>query len=261
MKRLFSGASLLKWFTIAVYIFIFAPILVVILMSFHPHDIVSFPMPGFSFKWYAKFINNYSLLNALRVSLTLGLVSAIMAGIIGTLAAFAIVRSKFRIKAALNAVTFAPMVISGVVMGVALLSLYHNVGLPRGFIGLVIGHTLFSLPYVVVVVSARLAGFDRSIEEAAMNLGANRLQTFRSVTLPLIAPGIIGGMLLAFTVSFDEFPATQFLSTPTTATVPIRIFSMIKTELNPQINVLAAIMVTITIGLPLIAQYFLREKK
>jgi spermidine/putrescine transport system permease protein len=114
---------------------------------------------------------------------------------------------------------------------------------------------------VVVVVSARLAGFDRSIEEAAMNLGANRFQTFRSVTLPLIAPGIIGGMLLAFTVSFDEFPATQFLSTPTTATVPIRIFSMIKTELNPQINVLAAIMVTITIGVPLIAQYFLREKK
>jgi len=260
MKSFFSGTFLLKWFTIAVYVFIFAPILVVILMSFHPNEIVSFPMPGFSLKWYEKFITNYSLLHALRVSLTLGLASALVSGVIGTLAAFAIVRSNFRIKALLNAMTFAPMVISGVVLGVALLSLYDALNFPRGFVGLVIAHTLFSLPYVVVVVSSRLAGFDRSIEEAAMNLGANRWQTFKSITLPLISPGIIGGMLLAFTISFDEFPATQFLSTPSTATVPIRIFSMIKTELNPQINVLAAIMIAVTIGVPMIAQYFLKNK-
>jgi len=260
MRSIFSGAAILKWFTVAVYIFIFAPILVVILMSFHPDAIVSFPMPGFSLIWYKKFLTNFSLLNSLWISLSLGVASALMAGIIGTLAAFAIVRSQFQIKAALNAITFAPMLISGVVMGVALLTLYDAIGFPRGFFGLVIGHTLFSLPYVVVVVSSRLAGFDRTLEEAAMNLGADRWQTFKSVTFPNVAPAIVGGMLLAFTISFDEFPATQFLSTAFTATVPIRIFSMIKTELNPQINVLATIMVLITIGIPLLAQYFMKKK-
>ena len=260
MHRWVNGQALLKAITIAVYVFIFAPIAVVILMSFHPHEIVSFPMPGFSLKWYVRFINNAQLLTSLRVSLTLGAVSACVAGVIGTLAAFAIVRSKIRFKQALNAITFAPMVISGVVMGVALLSFFQFIGFPRGFWGLVIAHTLFALPYVVVVVSARLAGFDRTLEEAAMNLGANHVQTFRAVTFPIIAPGIIGGMLLAFTISFDEFPASQFLSTPATVTVPIRIFSMIKTELNPQINVLAGVMIAITIGVPMIAQYFLKKK-
>lgn len=260
MKKYLFGFNPLKWVTVAVYIFIFAPILVVILMSFHPQDIVSFPMPGFSLKWYARFLSNDNLLRALWVSLTLGVSAGCLAGIIGTLAAFAIVRSNLRIKAALNAVTFAPMVISGVVMGVAILSFFNAIGFPRGFLGLVITHSLFSLPYVIVVVSARLAGFNRSLEEAAMNLGATPWQTFKSVTLPLIAPGVIGGMLLAFTISFDEFPATQFLSTPGTATVPIRIFSMIKTELNPQINVLATIMIVITIGVPLISEYFFRKK-
>lgn len=260
MRRLATGKFLLKWITIAVYVFIFAPILVVILMSFHPHDIVSFPMPGVSLRWYARFLRNEQLLDSLRMSLTLGLAAALTAGVIGTLAAFALVRSKLRFKQLLNAVTFAPMLLSGVVMGVALLAFYQFIGLPRGFWGLVAAHTLFSLPYVVVVVSARLAGFDRSLEEAAMNLGANHLQTFRSVTLPIVAPGIVGGMLLAFTISFDEFPATQFLATPGTATVPIRIFSMIKTELNPQINVLATVMVVITVGIPAIAQYFLRKR-
>lgn len=260
MKRVLTGGGFIKWFTVAVYIFVFAPILVVILMSFHPRDIVSFPMPGFSFKWYLRFLTNYRLLDSLRVSLTLGVVSALLSGIIGTLASFAIVRSEFRRKEWLNAAIFAPMVISGVVFGVALLSFFDFIHFPRGFVGLVMGHTLLTIPYVVVVVCARLAGFDRSLEEAAMNLGANRLQTFKSVTFPIIAPGIIGGMMLAFTISFDEFPATQFLATPEASTVPILVFSMIRTELNPQINVLATVMLVITIGLPMIAQKFLRKK-
>ncbi|UCF91053.1 MAG: ABC transporter permease [Desulfobacterales bacterium] len=260
MKRIFSGARFLKGFTIAFYMFIFAPILIVILMSFHPRDIVSFPLPGFSVKWWIRFFGNYNLLTSLRISLTLGAAAALVAGLIGTLASFAIVRSEFRRKDLLNALTFAPMVISGVVFGVALLSLFDSIRFPRGFIGLVIAHSLLCIPYVIVVVSARLADFDRSIEEAAMNLGANNFQTFKSITLPVLLPAIIAGMLLAFTISFDEYPATQFLATATTATIPVRIFSMIKTELNPQINVLAAVMVVITICIPMLAQYFLRRK-
>ncbi|VEN75227.1 Spermidine/putrescine ABC transporter permease [Candidatus Desulfarcum epimagneticum] len=260
MKKIFTENFFLKWITVAVYIFIFAPILVVILMSFHPHEIVSFPMPGFSLKWYVKFISNHNLLNSLRVSLLLGVTSALMAGVIGTLAAFAIVRSKVPVAKLLNAATFAPMVISGVVLGVAMLSFFNAIHFPRGFVSLAAAHTLFSLPYVIIVVSSSLAGFDRSTEEAAMNLGANAFQTFKSITLPAIFPAIVAGMLLSFTISFDEFPASQFLSTPGTITVPIRIFSMIKTELNPQINVLAAVMILVTICLPLMAQFFMRGK-
>ena len=260
MKKMFSGGWFLKWFTVGVYVFIFAPIGVVILMSFHPMDIVSFPMPGFSLKWYLRFFSNYRLLDSLRISVLLGIVSALVSGIIGTMAAFGLVRGQFKGKELLNALIFAPMVLSGVVMGVALLAFYQFTHLPRGFWGLVIAHTLFTLPYVVIVVAARLAGFNRFLEEAAMNLGANRLQTLRKVTLPIIAPGIIGGMMLAFTISFDEFPATQFLATPYTNTIPIRVFSMIKTELSPQINVLATVMIVITVGLPVIAHYVLRKK-
>lgn len=260
IKRIFSGNSFMKWWTFAVYFFLFAPVLVVILMSFHPHEIVSFPMPGFSLKWYRNFFTNFPLLNSLRISLTLGVCAAFLAGIIGTLAAFAIVRANFRGKQLLNATIFAPMLISPVVLGVALLAFFDFIHFPRGFFGLVIAHSLITLPFVVVVVSSRLAGFDRSLEEAAMNLGANYFQTFKSVTLPIVSPGIIGGMLLAFTISFDEFPATQFLSTTDTVTIPIRVFSMIRTELSPEINVLALFMVVLTITFPLISSYILRRK-
>ncbi len=260
MKKIFNGTRLLKWATILVYLFIFTPIAIVILMSFHPKEIVSFPLPGFSLKWYASFLTNYELLNSLRISLTIGFSAALLAGAIGTLAAFAIVRTEFKGKEALNTMIFAPMLISPIVMGVALLSFFDFVHFPRGYISVVVSHSLIALPFVVVVVAARLAGFDRSLEEAAMNLGANRFQTFKSVTLPLIAPGIIGGALLAFTLSFDEYPATQFLATPSTTTIPIRIFSMIRTELSPEINVLATLMIIVTVTAPLITYYFFREK-
>ena len=260
MKKIFTGKNFLKWFTVLIYIFIFSPIFVVILMSFHPHEIVSFPMPGFTLKWYFKFISNDTLLMSLVISCLLGITSALIAGIIGTLAAFAIVRSKLRITKLLNLGAFAPMIISGVVLGVAMLSFFKAVNFPNGFLSLLVAHTLFSLPYVIISVSSSLASFDQSIEDAAMNLGANKFQTFRSITFPNIFPAIVAGMLLAFTISFDEFAASQFLSTPGTITVPIRIFSMIKTELNPQINVLAAVMLLVTICLPLIAQIFMRGK-
>jgi spermidine/putrescine transport system permease protein len=261
MRKIFTGQRLLKLGTIAVYVFIFAPILIVVLMSFHPREIVSFPLPGFSLRWYKEFITNYTLLNSLRISLTIGLGAALLAGVIGTLAAFALVRAKFRGKEMLNAMIFAPMLISPVVMGVALLSFFDFIHFPRGYVSVIVAHSLITLPFVVVVVAARLSDFDRSLEWAAMNLGANHFQTFKSITFPLIAPGIIGGMLLAFTLSFDEYPATQFLATPGTTTVPIRIFSMIKTELNPQINVLATILIAVTIIVPVLTYYFLRKKE
>jgi spermidine/putrescine transport system permease protein len=260
LRRLFSGRRLLQYFTILVYIFLFVPIIVVILMAFHPKDIPSFPMPGYSLRWFRDFFHNYELLNSLRISITLGVVASLISGIIGTLTAFAIVRAKMRGKEFLNTLIFAPMLLSGVVIGVALLSFFRLIHFPVGFLALTITHVLLTIPFVVVVVSARLAGFDRSIEEAAMNLGANRIQTLGRITLPIIAPGIIGGMLLAFTISFDEFPATQFLATFSPNTIPIRVFGMIRPAITPQINVLATVMVCITIGLPLLGHYIIRKK-
>ena len=246
--------------TVGVYLFSFLPVIVVILMSFHPNTIVSFPIPSFTLKWYKLLWEDYALIQSLKNSFLLGICSAVVAGIIGTLAAIGFVRAKFKGKQLFGAIVLSPMILSGIITGIALLSFINFLNLQKSFTFLVFGHALLTFPYVFLVVQTQLYGLDRSIEEASMSLGANELETFFYITLPNILPSVIAGMLFGFTISIDEFVATQCWVTPSTATMPIKIFSMLRYEVTPKVNVLGTIIVVVTITLPLIAEKLIARK-
>jgi len=252
--------SFLLVFTIGIYFFLFTPIFVVILMSFTPHNIASFPIPGYTLKWYREFWADTALIRALMNSLLVGVCASFLSGIIGTLAAIAFVRSNFRGKQLLGAVILSPMILSGIITGIALLSFMTIMHVHKSFLMLVVGHTLLTFPYVFVVVQTQLYGFDRSIEEASMTLGANELETFFYITLPNILPSIIAGMLFALTISIDEFVATQCWVTPSTETAPIKIFSMLRFEVTPKVNVLGTVIVVVTILVPFLAEKLIAKK-
>lgn len=230
-------------------------------MSFHPESIPSLPMPGVSVRWYVKLFDDPRILTALGNSLLVAAIAALGAGILGTACAVVLVRHTFPGKALFNAVVLSPMVISRIILGVALLSFLHVLRIPRGYPYLVLGHILLGLPYVVVVVSSQLYGLDRRIEEAALNLGANRMQSFFEVTLPLIARGVMAAMMFAFTISFQDVEASMLWTTPSTVTLPVRIYTMIRDEMTPEINVIAVLMMVFSIGLPVTAERLSSRRK
>jgi spermidine/putrescine transport system permease protein len=249
----FSGWSLIRLYTILVYVFMFTPIVAVILLSFNPEQFGSFPMRGFSFRWYVKLAQNISILTAFKNSLVLGSLTAVLVTAIGIPAAMAFVRYEFRGKNALNTLLLAPIMIPEVVLGVALLLFIRWLQQPKSFILLLIGHVVITLPYVLLVMQARLVGIKREYEEAALTLGANALQTFKGITLPLLMPAILAGMLFAFTISFDDVTATLFWATAQNQTVPVKIFGMLRNSISPEINALGAVMIFLTISIPLLA--------
>jgi spermidine/putrescine transport system permease protein len=248
------GAWFLRLTTLFVYAFLYLPILVIVIMSFHPQELLTFPLPGYSLKWYTEFLQDELLIRALLNSLLLGGAAAILSALIGTPCALGLVRFDFPGKRFLNTFVLAPMIIPNIIIGISLLILLNAIHIPRGYPYLVIGHVLLTLPYIVVTVSSQLYGFPRELEEAALNLGANELQTFFEVTLPLIAPSIFAGMLFAFTVSFQEFVATQAWATPTSYTLPIRIFARIREALSPEINVVGVLMVGLSLVVATVVQ-------
>ncbi len=250
-----SGWSLIRLYTILVYIWMFAPIGVVIILSFNPEQFGSFPMKGFSLRWYAKLAQNEPIVVAFKNSLVLGFLSAIISTILGILAAMAFVRYDFPGKTMLNTLLVAPIMIPRVILGMALLLFLRWLQQPKSFFMLLVGHVLITLPFVILVVQARLVGIQRVFEEAAMSLGANAFQTFREVTLPLLAPAILAGMLFAFTISFDEIIATLFWATARNQTVPIEIFGMLRESISPELNALGMVMIILTIAIPLLAMY------
>ena len=185
--------------------------------------------------------------------------TAILATAIGIPAAMAFVRYEFPGKNTLNTLLLAPIMIPEVVLGVALLIFIRWLQQPKSFALLLIGHVVITLPYVLLVVQARLVGIKRVYEEAALSLGANPLQTFREVTLPLLMPAVFAGMLFAFTISFDDVTATLFWATARNQTVPVKIFGMLRNSISPEINALGAVMIVLTISLPLLAGYLARK--
>jgi len=258
MKRI-SGWGLIKVYTTFVYVWMFTPIVAVIILSFNPHQFGSFPMEGFSFKWYLELSQNYTILNAFKNSLILGSLTAVLATAIGIPAAMAFVRYEFPGKNTLNTLLLAPIMIPEVVLGVALLIFIRWLQQPKSFALLLIGHVVITLPYVLLVVQARLVGIKRVYEEAALSLGANPLQTFREVTLPLLMPAVFAGMLFSFTISFDDVTATLFWATARNQTVPVKIFGMLRNSISPEINALGAVMIVLTVSLPLLAGYLARK--
>ena len=254
-----SGWSLIRFYTILVYVWMFTPIVAVIILSFNPLQFGSFPMEGFSFRWYVKLAHNATILSAFKNSLILGSLTAIVTTAVGIPAAMAFVRYEFPGKNTLNTLLLAPIMIPEVVLGVALLLFIRWLQQPKSFALLVIGHVVLTLPYVLLVVQARLVGIKRVYEEAALSLGANPFQTFKEVTLPLLAPAILAGMLFSFTISFDDVTATLFWATARSQTVPVKIFGMLRNSISPEINALGAVMILLTISIPLLAGYLSRR--
>ena len=228
------------------YAFLYAPILILVVFSFNSSKFVTASWSGFTLKWYEELFSDAALGMALRNSLYIAVVGTLVSTVFGTMVALAMERYKFRGKLAFDALLYLPIIIPDIAMAVMLLSFFVMTKIPLGKTTIIISHIAFNISFVAVVVRARLAQFDRSLEEAAQDLYANNWETFRRVTLPLIMPGILGGALLAFTLSLDDFVITFFTSGPGSTTLPLRIYSMVKLGVTPEINALSSIMILIS---------------
>ncbi len=256
--------SLLKFYTILVYAFMFAPIAVVLLLAFNSSQFGGFPIEGFSLRWFRELAENEAIIRALRTSVILGLLTALIATTLGILASLALVRYRFPGKNWITTFLISPVLVPETVLAVGLLIFLRWLHMPRSFALLLIGHSIIALPFVVLVVQARLIGIRRDYEEAAMSLGANPIQTFFQITLPLLMPAVFAGALFAFTISFDNITATIFWRPSGMETVPTQIFGMLRNSVSPEINALGFVMICITVGVPLLAgalaRYFARKK-
>jgi len=254
-----SGWGLIRLHAIIVYLFMFLPVAVVVLLSFNESQFGSFPMTGFSFRWFVELWNNDAIIRAFQVSFLLGGLTAIISTTIGVLAALALVRYDFPGKQFMSTILVAPILVPEVVLAVALLLFLQFLSLPKSFALLLLGHVIFTMPFVVLVVQARLVGITRNVEEAALSLGASPVQTFFAVTLPLLAPAIFAGALFAFTISFDDITGTLFWKPGGVETVPTQIFAMLRNSISPEINALGTVMIVLTVGLPLIGAALARR--
>jgi len=237
--------------TVLVYIFMFAPIIAVVVLSFNASRFGGFPMTGFSLQWYGKLAENEAVVRAFSTSLWIGTLTALICTVLGIMAALALVRYEFPGKEWVNALIVGPVLVPETVLGVGLLLANRWIGSKPNYLLLLCGHVLLSLPYVVLVVQARLIGVKRVFEEAAMSLGANRFETFRQITLPLIMPAVFAGLLLAFTISFDNVTASVFWRPAGVETMPTQILSMLKVSISPEVNALGTLMIAVTVGVPL----------
>ncbi|MFD1586516.1 ABC transporter permease [Halorientalis brevis] len=228
-----------------VFAFLLLPVVIVILTSFTTQTFPTIPQEGFSIKWYEQLMADQQLLDALTVSLLVATASAILSAIIGTIAAIGFVRGEFPYKEQISTVMLLPMIISPVITGIALVRYFSQIELPSGFPALILGHTVLSLPYVFLLVRSELVTYDQDLERASRVLGADPVTTFRHITGPIISPAILAGAFIAFVVSFGEFTATQFLISPGTSTVPVVIYTMLRTGLTPTINALSVVLIVV----------------
>ena len=259
-------SQLLGLCSVITYVFLYGPVILVAILSFTTETIPTFPPKGFTLKWYFNLFPpepyNERIFSSLLESIQLGVITAIITGAIGTLASLGMVRNKFNSRwindSNLRLFFILPIVIPWIVTAVAVLILYGALDIVGNYSTLVIGHVLITLPFTILIVSAQLYGFNRSLEEAAMNLGASRIRTFYEVTLPLIAPGIFAGMLFAFTLSFDNFTQTFFWATRT-ETLPIVIFSSIERGDDPSINAISTLIVIFSLSIALMGERLSRR--
>ncbi|MCR4837994.1 MAG: ABC transporter permease subunit [Eubacterium sp.] len=254
-------AVISRIFCFAVYLFLFLPISVVIVNSFNATTSKPYlSWKGFTFNWYVKLFENNALLTSFGNTLIIAVVSTVLATAIGTLGAVGMYRYKFRGKGIIDGLLYIPVVIPEIVLGISLLTIFSAVNVPRGMLTLILAHVSFCVPFVVFNVRARLSGYDSSIEEASMDLGANRIRTFFEVTLPVLWPGITGGALLSFTLSIDDVIISYFVNGQT-KTYPLRVMESIKSGVAPDVNALSALILIGTILLAVIPQSGILSKR
>lgn len=243
----------LRAYAYLVYLYIYVPIVVLIVFSFNNQKL-NVRWVGFTLRWYEVLFKDHQVQLATQNTLIVAFISTIVATIIGTLAALAMQRYRFPGYDASEALMYIPIVIPEVVMGIALLVFFVMIDLRLGLVTITLSHIAFNIPFVALVVRARLHGYDYAIDEAAMDLGANEMTTFRRVTLPTIMPGILSGAMLAFTLSLDDYVITYFTAGPGSTTLPLRVFSMVRFMVTPEVNALSTLWVLIVFGILLIGQ-------
>jgi len=248
-----GGHTVLKIYTALVYLFLFAPILVVALTSFNPTGRATIPN-ALTTQWYSDLMEDDQLLDALCTSLQVAILTALISSVLGLMAAYGLSRYRFPGRSALQGLYYLPMLVPAVVSGVSLLTWYNEIGIDLGYISILIAHVIFALPFTLTIILTSFAGFDTRLEEAAQDLGATPFRTFRYITLPLVMPGVIGGALIAFTLSFDEFVLTFFVAGGGVQTLPLVIYNRIRYLLSPEINAIATIVMAFSIGVLLIGQ-------
>jgi spermidine/putrescine transport system permease protein len=232
-------------FAFVVYLFLHLPLLVLVLFSFNDSKF-SVEWVGFTWQWYARLFQREDILNGLRASMIVGLASTVISAILGTLIALALARHRFRGRTTVEAFLYVPLVTPEIVVGISLLILFVLLGFPLGLTTITIAHVAFCISFVVVVVLARLQGMDQNLEEAAMTLGADEITTFWKITVPQVWPGILSGALLAFTMSFDDFVITSFVSGVGSSTLPIVVYGMVRKNIEPSINAISTIILVAT---------------
>jgi len=253
------GWFLIRGWALLVYIFMFLPVAVVVLLSFNASQFGSFPMTGFSVRWFIELAGNDAILRAFRTSLLLGSLTALVSTTLGVLASLALIRYRVPGSNLISTVLIAPILVPEVVLAVALLLFLNALSINKSFLLLLMGHVIFTMPFVILVVQARLVGIRRDYEEAAISLGAHPVQAFFQITLPLLAPAVFAGMLFAFTISFDDITGTLFWKPGGVETVPTQIFAMLRNSISPEINALGTVMIFLTVGLPLLGMAVARR--
>lgn len=243
-----------------ILLLMYVPIVLVIIYSFNESKISSV-WDGFSLKWYKELFRDRSMFEALLNSIILGLCSSLASAVIGTLGAVGSSKVELKGKGVIEYISTLPIMIPEIILGMVFMAFFSLIGLPFGMTTLIIAHTAFCVPYVFTMVKARLVGLDKSLEEAALDLGASKTRTFFDILLPLIAPAIASGMLLAFAMSFDDVIISVFVTGVDSNTLPLKIYSQLKTGVTPKVNALCTLMFAATILLCGLSALLGREKK
>ena len=241
-----------------VYAYLYIPIIILVTNSFN-EDRYGLSWKGFSWNWYERLFNNDTLIQAAFHSVTIAFFAATLATIVGGLTAIALYRYRFRGKQAVSGMLFIVMMSPDIVMAVSLLALFMVVGISLGFWSLLLAHVTFCLPYVTVTIFSRLNGFDARMLEAAKDLGASEVTILRKIILPLALPAVVSGWLLSFTISLDDVVVSSFVSGVSYEILPLRIFSLVKTGVTPEVNALATIMIVLSLGLVILSQLVARK--
>ncbi len=240
--------------------FLYLPIVLPVIYSFNASRLVTV-WGGFSTRWYAALFQDEQMLDAVGVTLRVGFVSATLATLLGTFAAVALTRSgRFPGRTLFSGMIYAPLVMPEVILGLSLLLLFVAFGLPRGVWTVTVAHATMTLCYAAVVVQARLVGFDRTLEEAALDLGRTPLQAFLEVTLPNIAPAVAAAWMLAFTLSLDDLVIASFTSGPGSTTLPMRIYSQVRLGVSPEINAVSTLLIGL-VATGVIAAYLVQQRR
>lgn len=249
-KKLVKATSAV--FAGLMFLFLYFPILVVILFSFNTSKL-NIEFKGFTFAWYSRMLENQALMEAFKNTLIVAAASTVLTVFIGTIAAVGMYKYAFKGKSVVDSLLYIPIVIPEIVMGISLLAFFTMFKITIGMTTLIIAHVTFSLPFVVITVRSRVAGFENSMEEAAMDLGATRFRTFIRVTLPIIAPGVMSGAMLALTLSLDDVVVSFYTSGIGSVTLPIKIFSMVRTGVSPDANALCTVIILGTLFIMLVS--------